>query len=179
MTSAVEHLSDRVAQASRAATSAGRYLASSPTGAPSVMHDDASSPEADSGIARSPARYWRSVRSATPASSAARAGITQAMSMIRTMADAEALHSVRFEDARLRTWFGTRGREALQGAGSIKRDCSIWQEFLQGLVGVPFLPVSPQAKGRKLDSAAFKRLTGWQGRTSEHGRDAAMLVWGV
>ena len=106
-------------------------------------------------------------------------GITQAMTLIRTMADAEALHSVRFEDARLRTWFGARGREALQGAGSIKRDCSIWQEFLSGLVGVPFLPVSPQSKGAKLDAAAFKRLTGWQGRTSEHGRDAAMLVWGV
>ena len=106
-------------------------------------------------------------------------GITQAMTLIRTMADAEALHSVRFEDARLRTWFGARGREALQGAGSIKRDCSIWQEFLSGLVGVPFLPVSPQSKGAKLDAAAFKRLTGWQGRTSEHGRDAAMLVWEV
>lgn len=106
-------------------------------------------------------------------------GITQAMTLIRTMADAEALHSVRFEDARLRTWFGARGREALQGAGSIKRDCSIWQEFLSGLVGVPFLPVSPQSKGAKLDAAAFKRLTGWQGRTSEHGRDAAMLVIGL
>lgn len=106
-------------------------------------------------------------------------GITQAMTLIRTMADAGSLHSVRFEDARLRTWFGARGREALQGAGSIKRDCSIWDEFLSGLVGVPFLPVSPQGKGRKLDAAAFARLTGWQGRTSEHGRDAAMLVWGV
>ena len=106
-------------------------------------------------------------------------GITQAMTLIRAMADAGSLHSVRFEDARLRKWFGARGREALQGAGSIKRDCSIWQEFLQGLVGVPFLPVSPQAKGAKLDAAAFQRLTGWQGRTSEHGRDAAMLVWGI
>ena len=106
-------------------------------------------------------------------------GITQAMTRIREMADAETLHSVRFEDARLRKWFGTRGREALQGAGSVKRDCSIWEEFLSGLVGVPFLPVSPQAKGRKLDATAFAKLTGWRGRTSEHGRDAALLVWGV
>ena len=105
--------------------------------------------------------------------------ITQAMTLIRAMADAGSLHSVRFEDARLRKWFGTRGREALQGAGSVKRDCSIWEEFLSGLVGVPFLPVSPQAKGRKLDAAAFAKLTGWRGRTSEHGRDAALLVWGV
>lgn len=106
-------------------------------------------------------------------------GITQAMTLIRTMADVGSLHSVRFEDARMRSWFGAKGREALQGAGSIKRDCSIWQEFLSGLVGVPFLPVSPQAKGRKLDAAAFKRLTGWQGRTSEHARDAALLVIGL
>ena len=106
-------------------------------------------------------------------------GITQAMTRVRMMADAGSLHSVRFEDARLRKWFGTRGREALQGAGSVKRDCSIWQEFLQGLVGVPFLPVSPQGKGAKLDATAFARLTGWQGRTSEHGRDAALLVFGL
>lgn len=106
-------------------------------------------------------------------------GITQAMTLIRTMADAETLHSVRFEDARLRKWFGARGLEALQGAGSVKRDCSIWEEFLQGLVGVPFLPVSPQGKGAKLDATAFARLTGWQGRTSEHGRDAALLVFGL
>ena len=105
--------------------------------------------------------------------------ITQAMTRIRAMADAETLHSVRFEDARLRSWFGAKGREALQGAGSVKRDCSIWQEFLSGLVGVPFLPVSPHGKGAKLDARAFAKLTGWQGRTSEHGRDAAMLVWGV
>ena len=106
-------------------------------------------------------------------------GITQAMTRIRTMADAGSLHSVRFEDARLRKWFGARGREALQGAGSVKRDCSIWEEFLSGLVGVPFLPVSPHGKGAKLDAAAFQRLTGWQGRTSEHGRDAAMLILGL
>lgn len=106
-------------------------------------------------------------------------GITQAMDIIRATRDSGALHSVRFEDARLRKWFGSSGREQLQGAGSIKRDCAIWEEFLRGLVGVPFLPVSPKAKGAKLDAAAFARLTGWTGRTSEHGRDAAALVWGV
>ena len=76
-------------------------------------------------------------------------GITQAMTLIRTMADAESLHSVRFEDARLRTWFGARGREALQGAGSIKRDCSIWQEFLQGLVGVPLHRIEASGTGHR------------------------------
>ena len=105
--------------------------------------------------------------------------ITAAMTMVRMMADFGSLHSVVFEDARLRTWFGTKGREALQGAGSIRRDCSIWEEFLSGLEGVPFKPVSPQAKGAKLDAAQFAKLTGWSGRTSEHGRDAAMLIYGL
>ncbi len=105
--------------------------------------------------------------------------ITAAMSMVKMMHDFGSLHSVVFEDARLRTWFGSKGREALQGAGSVKRDCSIWQEFLEGLEGVPFRPVSPQSKGAKLDAAQFAKLTGWDGRTSSHARDAAMLVWGM
>ena len=104
--------------------------------------------------------------------------ITAAMTMIRLMHGYGSLHSVVFEDARLRTWFGSKGREALMGAGSIKRDCSIWQEFLSGLESVPFKPVSPQDKGVKVNAERFARLTGWTGRTSEHGRDAAMLIFG-
>lgn len=106
-------------------------------------------------------------------------GITQAMQTVRVMADCGSLHSVRFEDARLRTWFGDKGREALMGAGSIRRDSAIWSEFLTGLEGVIFTPVSPHRKGAKLDAAQFARLTGWTGRTSEHSRDAAMLVIGA
>ena len=105
--------------------------------------------------------------------------ITAAMSMVKMMHDFGSLHSVVFEDARLRTWFGTKGREALQGAGSIRRDCSIWEEVLSGLTGVPFKPVSPQSKGAKLNAAQFAKLTGWTGRTSEHSRDAGMLVFGL
>jgi len=39
--------------------------------------------------------------------------------------------NVIIEDARQRKWFGNSGKEVLQGAGSIKRDCQIWQEFLE------------------------------------------------
>lgn len=104
--------------------------------------------------------------------------ITAAMTTLRLMSDLGSLHGVIFEDARLRTWFGTKGRESLMGAGSIRRDSSIWEEFLSGLVGVPFKPVSPQSKGAKLNAQQFARLTGWTGRTSEHSRDAGMLVFG-
>ena len=83
---------------------------------------------------------------------------------------------VYFEDARLRTWFGSAGREALQGAGSVKRDCSIWEDFLTDL-GVEFHPVAPKNNATKLNAAFFSKITGWKGRTSEHARDAAMLVF--
>lgn len=77
------------------------------------------------------------------------------------------------EDARLRKWFGNSGREKLQGAGSVKRDCAIWEEVFPNIV-----KVAPKNNKTKLDAEAFKKLTGWQGRTSNHARDAAMLVFG-
>lgn len=105
-------------------------------------------------------------------------GAIKAMEQVLQMhRDGELLRVV-FEDARLRQWFGSKGREALQGAGSIKRDCSMWQEFLE-LHSIPHKAVSPQGKGKKFDAAMFERLTGWRERTNEHARDAAMLVFGV
>jgi len=82
-----------------------------------------------------------------------------------------------FEDARLRKWFGNAGREVLQGAGSIKRDCGRWEEFLS-FHNIHFMARAPQKGGTKMDAERFNKLTGWTGRTSEHARDAALLVWG-
>ena len=104
--------------------------------------------------------------------------ITEAMRRVVLIHDAGDLHSVVFEDARLRTgYFGPRASAKEQGAGSIKRDCSIWQQFLNE-IGVTSLPVSPRAKGAKIPADRFLALTKYAGRTSEHGRDAAMLVFG-
>ena len=85
---------------------------------------------------------------------------------------------VRFEDARLRTWFGKAGKEQLQGAGSIKRDCSRWEEFLT-YYDIPFEEVAPKNNRTKISAEEFKRLTGWNERCSEHARDAAMLCFGL
>jgi hypothetical protein len=85
---------------------------------------------------------------------------------------------VRFEDARLRHWFGKAGREQLQGAGSIKRDCQRWEEFLT-YYDIPFEEVSPKNNRTKMSAEEFKRLTGWNERCSEHARDAAMLCFGL
>lgn len=103
--------------------------------------------------------------------------ICDAMKRLSTMHKAQPVHMVVFEDARLRTWFGTKGREALQGAGSIKRDCQIWADWL-GALGCPYLSLSPKQKGAKVDAEPFRRLTGWTLRTNNHGRDAAMLILG-
>ena len=84
---------------------------------------------------------------------------------------------VYFEDARLRKWFGRSGREQLQGAGSVKRDCAIWEEYLKDY-NIPFLPVAPKNNITQLTADYFAKVTGWTDRTSEHARDAAMLVFG-
>jgi hypothetical protein len=85
------------------------------------------------------------------------------------------------ENPNLRVWFGKKDREALQGAGSIKRDYSIWQEFAEN-TGLELIPVAPknvtQMEGRE-NAAYFKRLTGYDGTTSKHAREAAMMVFGM
>ena len=107
---------------------------------------------------------------------------------IATMSIVQAMHgvllakqdgvqvSVVIEDARLRTWFGSAGREQLQGAGSIKRDCAVWQEFCE-YHQIPFQAVKPAEGWTKWGADYFRRVTGWKGRTSEHARDAALLVF--
>lgn len=88
------------------------------------------------------------------------------------------LHSifVRAEDARLRKWFGKTQREVLQGAGSIKRDCQIWEEFFE-LHNILHEFVAPKNNITKLDAKLFANYTGYKGQTNEHSRDAAMLVY--
>ena len=68
-------------------------------------------------------------------------------------------------------------RKKLQGVGSVKRDATIWEDFLKDL-GVKFEMVAPKMNVTKLTQETFKRYTGWKKLTNEHGRDAAMLVFG-
>lgn len=87
-----------------------------------------------------------------------------------------------FEDARLRKWLprernNSEYRGKLQGAGSVKRDCIIWEVFLQDK-HIPFENVAPAAGRTKWSEETFRNLTGWNGRTSNHARDAAVLVFG-
>lgn len=114
--------------------------------------------------------------------------IHEAMERVRAYVDAYKAGEgdkviVRVEDPRQRTWFGTERmsreeeRKRLQGVGSVKRDASIWDDFLKDL-GVEYEMVAPKRNITKLTAERFKSITGWQGRTNEHGRDAAGLILG-
>ncbi|MBO7686786.1 MAG: hypothetical protein J6V72_10405, partial [Kiritimatiellae bacterium] len=89
---------------------------------------------------------------------------------------------VYFEDARQRRWLpkdtsSSEYRGHLMGAGSVKRDSVIWQDALTDW-GIPFEMVPPRAGATKWNADTFARITGYTGRTSNHARDAALLVFG-
>jgi hypothetical protein len=105
--------------------------------------------------------------------------IHEAMNYVKGFIDRYGIEKVyiRVEDARQRKWFGNSGREQLQGAGSIKRDAVIWEDFLKDL-GADFEMVAPKNNKTKLTDEYFKQITGWKGRTSNHARDAVFLCYG-
>lgn len=79
------------------------------------------------------------------------------------------------EDARKRKFFrGENIAAKQQGAGSIKRDAVIWEDFLTE-VGVAFVMKAP--KNTKIDAEIFFKMTGVETKkTQTHKRDAAMMV---
>jgi hypothetical protein len=92
------------------------------------------------------------------------------------VSDGKAPDLLLFEDARKmrigggRT-FGKMNR--LQGVGSVKRDSSLWQEACE-MLAVPWCASPPIIGATKMKAEPFRQLTGWQGKTSEHARDAAV-----
>ena len=101
---------------------------------------------------------------------------TRAMDKVRSLHGGAEPVMVYIEDARQRSWFGTSGPEKWQGVGSIKRDASMWEGFCKEN-GIVYKMVKPGKKITKLKAKQFKRICGWTGRTSEHARDAAMIVF--
>jgi len=84
---------------------------------------------------------------------------------------------VRVEDARQANYGRQNDAHRARGAGSVMRDAKIWQDFLTR-EKIPFEMVRPRKQFTKWPADVFNRFTGWKGRTTSHGRDAAMLVYG-
>jgi hypothetical protein len=87
-----------------------------------------------------------------------------------------------FEDARRRKWLPqeksiSEQRGRMMGAGSVRRDSAIWEEFCTG-EGIPFAAQAPSKGMTKWSTEAFAAITGYKGKTSNHARDAALLVFG-
>jgi len=86
------------------------------------------------------------------------------------------------EDARQRKWVPNthdirKEMSRRLGAGSIKRDAKIWEDFLTRMK-IPFQMVAPCKGITKWSAGMFESITGCTLRSSEHSRDAAMLVFG-
>lgn len=103
--------------------------------------------------------------------------ITKAMQAVQEIKAIHGKDSLKLyiEDARKRTWF-TGGKEKAQGVGSVKRDAQIWEDWCIEQE-FNYIMVHPKANATKTKADLFKKITGWTGRTNEHARDAAMLVF--
>lgn len=109
--------------------------------------------------------------------------IHEAMNFVYGYVDSDIPFQVRFEDARQRKWIPmsknmTAELGRAQGAGYVKAHCQIWEDFLTDYQ-IPFEAIAPRRNVTKLSAEQFGRITGYKGQTSEHARDAAMLVYGL
>ena len=109
--------------------------------------------------------------------------IHEAMNFVYGYVDSDIPFKVRFEDARQRKWIPmsknmTAELGRAQGAGYVKAHCQIWEDFLTDY-RIPFEAIAPRRNVTKLSAEQFERITGYKLRTSEHSRDAAMLVYGL
>lgn len=106
-----------------------------------------------------------------------------AMQFVADLAEKGIDIHLRVEDARQRKWFGNNSGAKKQGAGSVKRDCKIWEDFLQDLKknsegSISYELIHPVKGATKINAKMFQQITGIHKRTNEHGRDAFMLIHG-
>ena len=72
---------------------------------------------------------------------------------------------------------GARRDKLARNVGRIDRDTQLWVEYLT-MRGYQVVRSVPAAGDEKWLAETFKQITRWRGRTNQHGRDAARLVWG-
>ena len=83
------------------------------------------------------------------------------------------------EDARLRKWKLSRDMRRLQGVGYVKAHAAIWEDFLDDLkkeidTELEFVLKAP--RNTKVSTDKFRILSGYDGLTNNHVRDAGMMV---
>ena len=114
-----------------------------------------------------------------------------ALRALRTVAPVEIQALIRevvpdmvvYEDSRLqsRVWTANKARAA--ASMKIARDVGridAWCELIEATckpLQIACYGVSPKGKGAKLDAAQFRRATGWDGRSNQNERDAAMCAF--
>jgi hypothetical protein len=82
------------------------------------------------------------------------------------------------ENPNMRRWFGKSSRERLQGAGSVKRDYSVWKRRLDAS-DYYWTAIEPKSVMSCSTDTQFKLITRYSGKvTSQHSRDAGMMVFG-
>lgn len=89
---------------------------------------------------------------------------------------------IAFEDSRLQShiWIPSQSKGV---AANIARKIGMvdaWCYMIERLCenyDVAYMRISPKAKGEKLNAEDFKRITGWDGKSNQHERDAAMVAW--
>jgi len=73
--------------------------------------------------------------------------------------------------------YGAVQNKISQNVGSNKRDCQLIIEWCEER-GIKVVRLRPNKNSMTKKSAAyFRQQTGWTKKTSQHGRDAAFLVW--
>lgn len=106
--------------------------------------------------------------------------IDDAKALVKDIADKNSTLLVRLENVKgWKPFKGTpRDYTRLAGAGSIKRDQSIWETFLKKH-NIPYELIGLTDCVKKVSAETFKQITGWEGRTSEHSRDAGLMCYRV
>mgnify|MGYP000669291669 CR=1 FL=1 len=67
-----------------------------------------------------------------------------------------------------------------RNVGKLDGACTRWEDFAKrNNIKIYYVRPSSRRKGTdlKLSAPVFKKITGYEGRTNEHNRDAAMLVF--
>ena len=87
-----------------------------------------------------------------------------------------------FEDSRLQSHVWTSAKTAAAKTKMARNvgEIDAWCRLITAVCGelkIAAHGISPERKGAKLNSMQFRQQTGWEGKSNQHERDAAMVAW--